>query len=70
MRALIEAAGFRGRAWNDTTTGAPRPRSAAAPVPTIQRLVKGDALDAILSAGQRNLDEGRMVSVDGIFDRE
>jgi len=29
----------------------------------------GDDLDAILAAGQRNADEGRMVSFEGVFDR-
>lgn len=70
MRAVIVAAGFRARVWNDITTET-TPTAAAASVPshTIQRLVMGDALDAIHRAGQRNADERRLVLVQAVLDR-
>lgn len=66
MLAIVEAAGFRMRAWNEATPSASRPSSS---VPTIQRLVMGDHLDAIMATGPRNTDEGRLVTYDGLFDR-
>jgi SAM-dependent methyltransferase len=66
LLVIIEGAGFRMRAWSAATPAAAR---AASSVPTIQRLVMGDALDAILAAGQRNAEEGRLVTMDGLFDR-
>jgi ubiquinone/menaquinone biosynthesis C-methylase UbiE len=70
MRALIEAAGFRVRAWEDVTAEiAGSVPGAAAPVPSLQSLVMGDALAAITRAGQRNRDEGRIVMVQAVFDR-
>jgi SAM-dependent methyltransferase len=70
MRALIEAAGFRVRAWEDVTAEvAGSGPGAAAPGPSIQALVMGDALDAIARAGQRNRDEGRIVMVQAVCDR-
>jgi SAM-dependent methyltransferase len=66
MLAIIQSAGFEMRAWNE----APRvAMMAGASIPTIPRLVMGDRLDAILSAGQRNTDERRLVVTDGLFDR-
>jgi hypothetical protein len=55
------------RAWNQTPS-AIRPTSGPA-IPIIPKLVMGDRLDAILAAGQRNSEEGRLVSMDGLFDR-
>jgi SAM-dependent methyltransferase len=70
MRALIEAAGFRGRAWEDVTAAlAGSGPGADAPAPSIQSLVMGDALAAITRAGQRNRDERRIVMVQAVFDR-
>ena len=66
MLTIIEAAGFRMRAWNEASRLTPRPASQTA---TVQRLVMGDALDAILAAGQRNAEEGRLVTYDGLSDR-
>ena len=63
MRAVIEAAGFRARAWEDITTGA------AMPAHSIARLVMGDAIDAIVAAGHRNRDERRIVSIQAVFER-
>ena len=68
MRALIEAAGFRTRAWDDVTAEAAMP-GAGGPAYGIQHLVMGDALAAITHAGQRNRDERRIVRVQAVFDR-
>ena len=70
MRALIEAAGFRARAWDDVTAETAGPLDPAAiPAHSAQRLIMGDRLDAIITAGHRNRDEGRLVSVQAVFDR-
>jgi SAM-dependent methyltransferase len=66
LLAIIEAGGFRMRAWNEQ---APGMASAGPSGPTIQRLVMGDNLDAIMASGERNAAEGRLVSMDGLFDR-
>src|SRR6266851_495937 len=62
MLALIEDAGFTARAWDDVTaeTG-----GSGAPVPehSIQRLVMGDALNAVIRAGNRNRAEHRIVMI-------
>src|SRR5947208_15525883 len=51
MRALIEAAGFRARAWEDVTDEIAGPGSAAAiPAHSVQRIMLGEALDAIVRA--------------------
>jgi MPBQ/MSBQ methyltransferase len=70
MRALIEAAGFRARVWDDVTaaTTGPRP-GAAVSVHSVQYLVMGEALAAITHAGYRNSAEGRIVMVQAVFDR-
>src|SRR5438309_9044875 len=60
MRAVIEAAGFHVRAWDDVTAEIAGPSAAAAiPAHSVQRIVMGSALDAIVRAGQRNREEGR-----------
>jgi SAM-dependent methyltransferase len=70
MRALIERAGFRVREWDDVTaeTAGSGP-GATVPAYSIQRLVMGEALDAITQAGQRNREEGRIVMVQAVFAR-
>jgi ubiquinone/menaquinone biosynthesis C-methylase UbiE len=70
MRRLIERAGFRVRVWDDVTEENVA-SSGGAPIPahSIQRLVMGDALDAILAAGQRNRTGGRIVSIQTVCDR-
>jgi hypothetical protein len=68
MRALIEAAGFRLRGWDDVTA-ATAGSSASVPVHSIQDLVMGQALAAITTAGRRNRDEGRIIMVQAVFDR-
>jgi SAM-dependent methyltransferase len=69
MRALIEAAGFRARAWDDVSaaTAGPGP-GAAVPAYSIQTLVMRDGLAAIIDAGVRNREEGRTVTVQAVFD--
>lgn len=70
MRAVTEAAGFRVRAWHDVTAEASGASTGAAvPVHGIQRLVMGDALDAIVRAGRRNRDEGRIVMIQAVLER-
>jgi ubiquinone/menaquinone biosynthesis C-methylase UbiE len=69
MRALIEAAGFRTQTWD--VMGVIPGLAPGAPVPAhnIYHLVMGDAMAAITHAGDRNRDEGRMVTVQAVFDR-
>ena len=70
MRAVIEAAGFRARAWEDMTGETAGPATGAeVPAHSIQRLVMGDAIDAIIAAGHRNRSEGRVVSIQAVFER-
>jgi SAM-dependent methyltransferase len=70
MRALIEAAGFRARAWNDVTAEiAGAGPDAAVPTHSIQSLVMGNTLAAITHAGRRNRDERRIVMVQAVFER-
>lgn len=70
MRDLIARAGFVERAWEDVTaeTAAP-PTAASVPAHSAQRLIMGEALDAILRSNQRNRAEGRMVSIQALFER-
>ena len=70
MRALIERAGFRLRAWDDVTadTAGP-PASAGAPPHAVQRIIMGEALEAITRAGQKNREEGRIVMIQAVFER-
>ncbi len=71
MRALIEAARFRTRAWEDVTKELAGPSTGAAvPAHSIARIVMGDAVDDIARAGQRNRDEGRLVYIQAVFDRQ
>lgn len=70
MRAVIEGAGFRLRAWDDVTAETAGPSTGAAiPAHSIQRLVMGEAIDEIIRAGHRNRDEGRLVSIQAVFER-
>ena len=70
MQALIEATGFRMRAWDDVTTEttAVSPEAAVA-VHSIQYLVMGEALRAISHAAYHNSVEGRLVNVQAVFER-
>ena len=70
MRALIEAAGFRARAWDDVTAETAGPLNPATiPAHSAQRLIMGERLDEIIRVGHRNRDEGRLVSVQAVFER-
>jgi ubiquinone/menaquinone biosynthesis C-methylase UbiE len=68
MRAVIVAAGFRVRAW-DNVTAEVTPTGASAPTHSIQRLVMGDWLEAMSEPNQRNADEQRLVMIQAVFDR-
>jgi SAM-dependent methyltransferase len=69
MRAAMEAAGFRVRAWDDVTTEtAGASTGAPAPPHSIQRIVMGDTLDAIVAAGRRNHAEGRILMIQAVLD--
>lgn len=69
MRRLIEAAGFRTLAWGDVTaeTAGPPPGTPVSPH-SIQRLVMREAFDTVAAAGRRNREEGRMVSIQAVFE--
>jgi SAM-dependent methyltransferase len=70
MRALIARAGFAERAWQDVTAETAGPATAdSVPAHSAQRLIMGQALDAILRANHRNRAEGRLVSVQALFER-
>jgi sarcosine/dimethylglycine N-methyltransferase len=70
MRALIEAAGFRARAWDDVTAETAGARDAAAiPAHSAQRLIMGERLDEIIRVGHRNRDEGRLLAIQAVLDR-
>jgi hypothetical protein len=70
MRAVIAGAGFRTRVWDDVTAETAGPTTAAdIPAHSIQRLVMGDAIDEIIRIGHRNRDEGRLVSIQAVFER-
>ncbi len=69
MRGLIEAAGFRVRVWEDVTREiTPRP-GAELPAHSIQRILMGEALEAIHQAGDRNREEERIVSIQAVLER-
>ena len=69
MRALIARAGFGERAWDDVTAETAPATAEAVPAHSAQRLIMGDALDEILLANHRNRTEGRVVSVQAVFER-
>jgi hypothetical protein len=70
MRALIAAAGFAERAWDDITAEtAVAPTADAIPAHSAQRLIMGARLDAIIEAHHRNRTDGRIVSVQALFER-
>jgi len=70
MRGVIEAAGFRARAWDDVTAEMAGPSTGGAvPAHSIQRIVMGDALEEITQAGQRNREERRIVIVQAVLER-
>ena len=69
MRAVMEGAGFRVRAWDDVTAELAGPSTGGTvPAHSIQRIVMGDALDAITRSGERNREERRIAIVQAILD--
>jgi len=71
MRALIEAAGFHARAWEDVSLELSTPSTGASvPAHSVARIVMGDAVDDITRAARRNRDEGRVVMIQAVFERE
>jgi SAM-dependent methyltransferase len=70
MRALLEGAGFRVRAWVDVTDEfSVATPVAALPPYAVAKLVMGDRLEAIMETGQRNRDERRLLSIHAVCDR-
>jgi hypothetical protein len=56
--------------WDDITAETAGPSSGAAVPPhSIQRLVMGDGIDAIIRAGGQNREEHRLVSIQAVFER-
>lgn len=71
LRAVMETAGFRVRTWEDVTAELAGPSTGAAvPAHSIARIVMGGALEEITRAGQRNRDEGRIVNIQAVFERQ
>ena len=57
-------------AWDDVTAEAVGPSTGGdGPAYSIQRLVMGEALDAIIQAGRRNREEGRIVMIQAVLER-
>jgi len=70
MRAIIEGAGFRISVWDDVTAETVGPSTGAAVPPhSIQRVVMGDGIDAIIRAGHQNREERRIVSIQAVGER-
>jgi hypothetical protein len=70
MRALITDTGFTERAWEDVTAETATPATAEnIPAHSAQRLIMGGALDEIIAVNHRNRAEGRMVSIQAVFER-
>jgi sarcosine/dimethylglycine N-methyltransferase len=70
MRAVMEAAGFAVRAWEDVSAEIAGPTSAAEIPPySAPRIIMGDALEEIVRAQQRNRQEGRIVMIQAVLDR-
>ena len=70
MRALMERAGFRLKAWEDVTEELAAVGSAPNPGSTIQGLVAGQALATITEASRRNRVEGRLVVIQAVLEKE
>jgi SAM-dependent methyltransferase len=70
MRGLIEAAGFRVRAWDDVTAELAGPASAAViPAHSVQQIIMGETLEAIIRAGHQNREERRIVMIQAVLER-
>ena len=69
MRACIEQAGFRLKAWEDVTEELAALSSPPNPASTIQALVADHALPTITESGRRNRVEGRIVVVQAVLEK-
>jgi MPBQ/MSBQ methyltransferase len=69
MRAVMETAGFRVRAWDDVSSEFVGPSAAGAPPHFAPRLIMGDALDEIVRAQERNRAERRIVMIQAVLKR-
>jgi len=70
MRAVMEASGFQVRAWDDVTGELAGPASAAAiPAHSVQQIIMGESLDAIIRAGHQNREERRIVMTQAVLER-
>ena len=69
MRAVVEAAGFGVLAWENVTLEMAPPPGTTVPVHGAPRIIMGDRLEAILEAGRRNREEGRIVTVQAVLER-
>ena len=70
MRALMERAGFRLKAWEDVTEEFAAVGCSPNPGTTIQGLVAGQALATITEASRRNRVEGRLVAIQAVLEKE
>jgi len=58
------------RVWDDVTAETAGPGTADEIPPYFaSRIIMGDALDAIVRAGHRNREEGRIVLIQAVLDR-
>ena len=69
MRAVMERAGFRVRAWDDVTAELAGPSPTVTPPHFAARLIMGDALDEIVRAQERNRVERRIVMIQAVLER-
>ena len=70
MRRVMETAGFQVRAWDDVTAETAGPSTgASSPAHSVQRIIMGDAVDAIARSGQKNREEGRIVMIQAVLER-
>ena len=70
LRAVIEAAGFRVRAWDDVTQETAGPVDPAAiPAFAAPRLIMGARLDEIIRVGHQNRDQKRLVAVQAVLEK-
>jgi len=70
MRRVMETAGFQVRAWDDVTAEAVGPSTgASSPAHSVQRIIMGDAVDAIARSGQKNREESRIVMIQAVLER-
>ena len=68
MRELIKGVGFRELVWEEISA---TPSDAGGPQPEqrVPEMVMGDDLPAILLAGKKNSEEGRVVRIRAVFER-